>query len=81
MDIAHSKVCSVKLDRKAVDRYFRKQHNQKIDAQNIAAKKSKPALSDERFTAALTKLESGEIKKESITNNFKLTQEQINKLK
>jgi len=51
------------------------------DDGNLAAKKSKPALSDERFTAALQKLEAGEIKKESITNNFKLTQEQINKLK
>ena len=51
------------------------------DDGNLAAKKSKPALSDERFTAALEKLQAGEIKKESITNNFKLTQEQINKLK
>lgn len=50
------------------------------DDGNLAAKKTKPALSDERFTAALEKLETGEIKKESITNNFKLTQEQINKL-
>ena len=51
------------------------------DDGNLAAKKTKPVLSDDRFTAALIKLEAGEIKKESITNNFKLTQEQINKLK
>jgi hypothetical protein len=51
------------------------------DDGNLASKKSKPVLSDDRFTAALEKLESGYIKKESITNNFKLTQEQINKLK
>ena len=51
------------------------------DDGNLAAKKSKPALSGVRFAQALTKLKEGEIKKESITNNFKLTQEQINKLK
>ena len=47
----------------------------------LSSKLEKPALSDDRFAAALEKLEAGEIKKESITNNFKLTQEQINKLK
>ncbi len=51
------------------------------DDGNLAAKKTKPVLSDDRFVAALEKLEAGEIKKESITNNFKLTKEQINKLK
>jgi hypothetical protein len=41
----------------------------------------KPTLSDDRFNTALKQLEAGVTKKESITNNFKLTQEQINKLK
>ena len=43
--------------------------------------KLKPVLSDDRFNTALKQLEAGVTKKETITNNFKLTQEQINKLK